>query len=109
MSASILEHFAPLEDPRIDRNKLHELADIVLRRSAPSLRPRQWRRWLGGDRGLRLQKLDWLRQCVPFRTGVPSHDCIANVVFGLSPKGFQACLLSWARGGAAQGRRNHRR
>ncbi|MBK1723822.1 transposase family protein [Thiocystis violacea] len=30
MSASFLEHFAPLQDPRVERNKLHALLDIVL-------------------------------------------------------------------------------
>jgi hypothetical protein len=30
MSASILMHFSPLKDPRIERNKLHALSDIVL-------------------------------------------------------------------------------
>ena len=30
MSAGIVQHFASLEDPRIDRNKLHALIDIVL-------------------------------------------------------------------------------
>ena len=30
MSASILEHFSPLQDPRIERNKLHALPDILL-------------------------------------------------------------------------------
>jgi hypothetical protein len=41
------------------------------------------------------EKLDWLRRFAPFRHGVPSHDCIANVVSRLSAKGFQACLRSW--------------
>lgn len=44
-----------------------------------------------------LEKLDWLRRFAPFRNGVPSHDCIANVVSRVSPKGFQTCLLSWTR------------
>lgn len=41
------------------------------------------------------EKLDWLRKFAPFANGVPSHDCIANVVSRLSPKGFQACFRSW--------------
>ncbi|MFZ1574472.1 MAG: hypothetical protein WAT36_04410 [Chromatiaceae bacterium] len=46
MSASILEHFSPLHDPRVERNKLHALADILL----PTV---QWGRRLGGDRSVR--------------------------------------------------------
>ena len=30
MSASLLEHFASLEDPRVERNQRHALLDIVL-------------------------------------------------------------------------------
>lgn len=30
MGASILEHFATLEDPRIERGKEHQLLDIVV-------------------------------------------------------------------------------
>ncbi|WP_256091468.1 ISAs1 family transposase [Candidatus Thiosymbion oneisti] len=40
-------------------------------------------------------KLQWRRQFVPFRNGVPSHDCIASVISWLSVKGFQACSASW--------------
>jgi predicted transposase YbfD/YdcC len=92
VSASIVEHFAPLEDPRIDRNKRHELIDIVLLTICAVVS--------GADgweaiEDFGQEKLDWLRRFVPFRNGVPSHDCIANVVSRLSPKGFQACLLSW--------------
>jgi hypothetical protein len=29
-TASISEHFASLEDPRIDRTKLHQLLDILV-------------------------------------------------------------------------------
>jgi len=30
VTASLIEHFASLEDPRIDRNKYHALIDIVV-------------------------------------------------------------------------------
>jgi len=41
------------------------------------------------------EKLEWLRKFASFANGVPSHDCIANVVSRLSPKGFQECFRSW--------------
>lgn len=94
MSASIVEHFAPLEDPRVDRNQLHGLGDIVLLTICAVVS--------GADgweaiEDFGYEKLEWLRRFAPFRNGVPSHDCIANVVSRLSPKGFQACLLSWTQ------------
>ena len=94
MSASILEHFASLEDLRIERNKRHALIDIVLLTICAVV---------SGANGWEAieefgqEKLDWLRQFAPFENGVPSHDRIANVISRLSPKGFQACLLSWTR------------
>jgi hypothetical protein len=30
VTASLIEHFASLEDPRIDRNKFHALFDIIV-------------------------------------------------------------------------------
>jgi hypothetical protein len=95
VSASIFEHFSPLQDPRIERNKLHALADIILLTVCAVVS--------GADGWEAIEefgrdKLDWLRQFAPFKNGVPSHDCIANVLSRLSPKGFQECFRSWTRG-----------
>ncbi|MGH8560058.1 MAG: transposase family protein [Methylococcales bacterium] len=38
------------------------------------------------------EKLDWLRQFVPLKNGVPSHDCIAYTLSRVSVKGFQGCF-----------------
>lgn len=40
-------------------------------------------------------KLDWLRQFVPLKNGIPSHDCLAYVISRLSPKEFQRCFMDW--------------
>lgn len=76
MSASILEHFTSLEDPRIERRKRHALVDLVLLTICAVV---------SGANGWEAiedfgyEKLDWLRQFAPFEHGVPSHDCIANL------------------------------
>ncbi|AFL75464.1 hypothetical protein Thivi_3607 [Thiocystis violascens DSM 198] len=98
MSASILEHFTSLEDPRIERHKRHALADLVLLTICAVVSGVDGREVLE-DFGR--EKLDWLRQLAPFENGVPSDDCLANVIARLSPKGFQACLLSWTQSVAA--------
>ena len=94
MSASILDHFSPLQDPRIERNKLHALADILLLTVCAVVSGADG--WEAIEEFGR-EKLDWLRQFAPFKNGVPSHDCIANVLSRLSPKGFQECFGSWTR------------
>ncbi len=94
MSANLVEHVAPLEDLRIDRNKLHGLVDMVLLTiCAVASGADGWE----AIKHFGHEKLDWLQLFGPFRNGVPSHDCMANVVSRLSPQGFQACLLSWMR------------
>jgi|APHig6443718053_1056840.scaffolds.fasta_scaffold70919_1 predicted transposase YbfD/YdcC len=94
MSASLLEHFASLEDPRVERNQRHALLDIVLLTVCAVV---------SGAHGWEAieefghAKLDWLRQFGRFDNGVPSHDCIANVVSRLTPKGFGACFRRWTQ------------
>jgi hypothetical protein len=86
VSASILTHFAPLEKPRIERNKLHALSDrVCLTVCAGSGGPTE-------GRPLSREKLEWLRRGAPFQNSVPSPDCIANGVAPLSPKGCQDCF-----------------
>ena len=43
-----------------------------------------------------LRKLDEAK-FAPFANGIPSHDCIANVISRLQPKAFLACFLGWTR------------
>jgi hypothetical protein len=94
VSANILDHFSPLQDPRIERNKLHALADIMLLTVCAVVSGADG--WEAIEEFGR-EKLDWLGQFAPFKNGVPSHDCIANVLSRLSPKGFQECFGSWTR------------
>jgi len=93
MMTDLREHFSTLEDPRIDRNKRHELLDIVLVVICGVLS--------GADGWEAIEefgkeKLAWLRQFGSFANGVPSHDCIARVISRLSVKGFRACFQSVA-------------
>lgn len=92
MTASLIEHFAPLEDPRIDRNKYHALIDIVvLTVCAVASGADGWE----AIEQFGKEKLDWLRKYVPLNHGVPSHDCIAYVLSRLSPRKFRECFMSW--------------
>lgn len=91
----LLEHFSLLEDPRIERKKLHCLTDIlVLSICAVSSGAEGWQ----GIVDFGHEKLDWLRRFVPLKNGVPSHDCIAYVFARISPEGFRSCFMAWAEG-----------
>ena len=94
MTLSITEHFSNLEDPRIDRNKLHLLSDIMVLTICAML---------SGAEGYEAieefgrNKEAWLRKLIPLKHGIPSHDCIRYVITRLPPKQFQSCFLSWAQ------------
>lgn len=94
MSASLLDHFSVLEDPRIERNKRHALLDIlVLVVSAVCSNAKGWE----AIEDFGHAKLEWLRQFVPLANGVPSHDCIEYVMVRLSPVKFRECFISWTQ------------
>ena len=92
MTTSIIEHFSPLEDPRIDHNKKHEFIDIiVLSLCAVCSGANDWE----AIEEFGHEKLAWLHQYAPLSNGVPSHDCINYVLARLSPVRFCKCFLSW--------------
>ena len=71
---TLIEHFSKLEDPRVDRNKKHELIDvIVLCVCAVVSGANGW----SDIEEFGHAKLDWLRRYVPLANGVPvdDHDC----------------------------------
>ena len=94
MKTSIIEHFSELNDSRLDRNKKHELIDVlVLSVCAVISGAKGWKDIVefGED------KLEWLRQFVPLKNGIPVDDTVARIISGLSVKGFQQCFQSWVQ------------
>jgi hypothetical protein len=86
---NLIEHCAKLEDPRIDRKKLHALIDlVVLSVCAIVSGAAGWQ----GIVEFGHEKLEWLRRFVPLKNGVPSHDCIAYVFARIPPEDFRSCF-----------------
>ena len=89
---TLIEHFSKLEDPRVDRNKKHELIDvIVLCVCAVVSGANGW----SDIEEFGHAKLDWLRRYVPLTNGVPVDDTIARIISALSVTGFQECFRNW--------------
>ena len=88
----LIEHFSKLEDPRVDRNKKHELIDVVVLCVCAVLSGAEG--WSDIEEFGR-SKLDWLRRYVPLANGVPVDDTIARIISALSVSGFQECFLGW--------------
>ena len=92
MSACILDYFSTLKDPRVERNKLHSLSDIiVLAICAICSGADGWE----AIEDFGKEKEDWLRQYIALENGIPSHDCIAYTLRKISPSGFRDCFMNW--------------
>jgi predicted transposase YbfD/YdcC len=93
-AVAITAYFQDLEDPRIDRTKLHRLSDILAIAFCAVI--------CGADSWVEVQKFgnakeDWLRRRLELPNGIPSHDTFGRVFRLLDPQKFQECFLGWVR------------
>lgn len=92
--ANIREHFGTIEDPRVDRTKLHALIDIiVIAICAVVCGAEDW----ADVEAFGKAKADWLKQYLELPNGIPSHDTFSRVFARLNPEQFQASFLNWVR------------
>jgi predicted transposase YbfD/YdcC len=91
---TIADHFALMEDPRIDRTKRHNLIDILTIALCAVI--------CGADSWVAIElygctKYEWLKTFLELPNGVPSHDTFARVFAQLNPQQFQECFLNWIK------------
>jgi predicted transposase YbfD/YdcC len=89
---SLAHHFADLNDPRIDRSRLHELLDIVAIAICAVV--------AGADSWDDIEdfgnaKHDWLKTFLDLPNGIPSHDTYRRLFERLDPDEFQKGFLGW--------------
>jgi predicted transposase YbfD/YdcC len=93
LSSTFLEHFEPLEDPRLDNHNLrHELTDILVITILGTI--------CGADSWTEiyefaLAKQDWLKTFLSLPNGIPSHDTFGRVFSLINPDKFEACFYAW--------------
>lgn len=91
---SIGEHFSGLEDPRIERNKLHPLLNILVIAICAVICGAE--NWVDVALYGNLKK-EWLEQYLDLSNGIPSHDTFGRVFRRLQAEAFQACFLAWVK------------
>jgi predicted transposase YbfD/YdcC len=91
---TLLDHFANLTDPKIDRTKEHKLIDILTIAICGMI--------CGADNWVAMEqygnsKQEWLKQFLELPNGIPSHDTISRVFARLDPIEFEQCFCDWVK------------
>lgn len=90
----INDYFKTIEDPRIDRHKLHSLDTIFsLTVVAVICGIKSWEQ-IAFFGKLRQKELSTI---IDFSNGVPSHDTIERVYSMINPAAFHACFITWTQ------------
>lgn len=91
---ALSQHFAQLEDPRVERTRLHQLLDIVVIAICAVIAGAE--SWddiaLFGE-----TKRAWFATFLALPNGIPSHDTFNRVFAALDPDQFRAGFASWVQ------------
>lgn len=91
-TASIMEYFARVPDPRIERSRLHSLTSILVISLCAVIS--------GADSFVAIEtygvaKQTWLKTFLDLPNGIPSHDTLGRVFAALNPIGLAEAFRKW--------------
>lgn len=91
---SIRIHFSKLEDPRLDRQKLHQLMDIIVIAICAVI--------CGAETWVDIANFGkaretWFKKFLELPNGIPSHDTFGRVFSRLKAAAFEACFFDWVQ------------
>lgn len=91
-SASIVDHFSSIPDPRLNRKKRHQLKDIFFITLCAVI--------CGADDWVAVEtfgkaKERWFTELLGLEHGIPSHDTFGNVFAVIDTEQFSTCFSRW--------------
>jgi predicted transposase YbfD/YdcC len=88
----LVEHFEQIEDPRIDRTKLHPLSDLLTIALCSTLAGGTT--WEDMQEWASVQDEDWLKDNLGLQlpNGIPHHDTFARTLSRIPPPELEPCL-----------------
>jgi predicted transposase YbfD/YdcC len=89
---TLFSEFSKINDPRLDRQKLHKLIDIfAITVCAVICGANTWNEIEQYGQS----KHDWLKTFLELPNGIPSHDTIRRVFIIIDPEEFRTAFIDW--------------
>ncbi len=89
---SLVEHFADIKDPRVERTKKHQLTDILVIAILAIIAGAQG--WEDIE-NYGISKQQWLEEFLALPNGIPSDDTFRRVFEFIDPEALNQCFLQW--------------
>lgn len=91
-TTSFEDHFGELPDPRMERQRLHSLMELLFISVCATI--------CGATSFVDMAdfgkaKFDWLKERLELKNGIPSHDTFRRVFSLIEPDAFGACFVGW--------------
>ena len=93
--AALLEYFASVPDPRIERSRLHPLTSVLILSLCAVI--------AGADSFVAIEKFGrakepWLKTFIDLPNGIPSHDTLGRIFAALNPSALAEAFRAWVAG-----------
>nr|WP_319492443.1 ISAs1 family transposase [uncultured Desulfobacter sp.] len=89
---TLISEFSKINDPRLDRQKLHNLIDIfAITVCAVICGASTWNEIEQYGQS----KYDWLKTFLALPNGIPSHDTIRRIFIIIDPEEFRTAFIDW--------------